>query len=414
MTTSRASTTRLANGEHSIDRVKPVRREEGGWALHWSVRLHTGKLLRKTSKGSTQGQAKSRAKAKAAELLATGAAAGKTSDPLDTYIREQVRPALEENRRLSAASRRQYLRALTALLGECEGHKHSHALTGLSIADGTRFRALEACLKEIVELHGHESGHQARTVLSGYIMPALKRDELIVADPIKGERLDLGQRPEPVRGGKALTADQRQRIIDHLLELDPETGLKKQLQGRYPYEVRVARRLAAIDLTLLQACTGARVSEANGMESSRHFITQSGRLIANLTRDIVKGGKKPRAVPFFFDDGDRVAERLAERAKGGYYLIGAPADRSKVWDATNCRKTVRGLYDELADELDIPLLKTELTHVWRATLNTMTEGIIPEARRAALFGHDAEVNRQHYLDLTDVTVLLDAAKSAQK
>src|SRR5699024_10587538 len=65
---SRAATTRLDPGEHSIDRahVFPYR---DGFAMRWSIRLHSGRLMRPLTQGPTKGKVRARARARAADLL---------------------------------------------------------------------------------------------------------------------------------------------------------------------------------------------------------------------------------------------------------------------------------------------------------------------------------------------------------
>ena len=68
------------------------------------------------------------------------------------------------------------------------------------------------------------------------------------------------------------------------------------------------------------------------------------------------------------------------------------------------------MYIELAQVLDIELLETARTHVWRATLNSLLLDSVPEVVRAAFFGHDAAVNRSAYTDLTDTSGMVTAAR----
>ena len=109
---------------------------------------------------------------------------------------------------------------------------------------------------------------------------------------------------------------------------------------------------------------------------------------------------------------ERVAERMRRRMEEAdddaeALLFPAPAASGSVWDLNNAEHAIKKLYRELADELDIPLLREVSTHVWRATLNTewMQRGI-PEVIRSAYFGHSPEVNRNYYTDTTNVSVLV--------
>lgn len=400
---------KLEPGEHSdLADNKMSQLENGSWQMWWTVRLHDGRKVRRPSQGPTKGEVRRRARTAIAELLATSGSSWKTSAKLTDYIAEVTMPAIE-NARLSENSKRQYRRGVAMLTGDCERHRHHDSLKGHSIASGTKFRTLERCLKEIAQLHGHESAHQTRSVLSRYLMQELLRDELIPGDPIRGLSLDFGAKPERSRGGRALTVLQRRQVIDYLLELDPSDGLKAKQQGRWSLEHRVAKRESAIDLTLLQATTGVRVSEANALTVDRHLLEAGQHLVINITGDIAKNSLA-RRVPLLLDAGDAVAERLRRRrssAPTGGYLIGAPADRTKMWEGGNCNKETAKLYKEMGEVLGIEAFEKERTHIWRTTLNSLLESQVSEGRRAALFGHDAEINRQHYTDLDDISQLVE-------
>ncbi|MFV0550448.1 MAG: hypothetical protein ACK5L6_00800 [Anaerorhabdus sp.] len=69
----------------------------------------------------------------------------------------------------------------------------------------------------------------------------------------------------------------------------------------------------------------------------------------------------------------------------------------------------RELYAELREGLGIIEFKTERSLVWRATLNTMLKGTVPDAMLEAQFGHSKDVNRSHY---TDTAMPADVARAA--
>jgi integrase len=412
MATQRAATTRLELGHHSIDRATPRRRGDV-WLLDWSIRLHDGRLMPKRSQGATKGQVRQRAKAAADELLASGGGAWKTTSSLSEYLQQVSKPAIE-NAQLRANSRARYFTVLGQLAGGCTEHSHAHSLKGHSISSGTRFRALEACLQEIAELHGAESAKQARTVLSKYVLQQLIRDEVINGNPLSGMSIDLKSNAKPntvERGGQALTRDQYNAVLEYLIELDPADGQNQPRRGRWSLEDKIAKRRNVIDLTLLQAATGLRVSEANALIWKRHVETDDNGVIhVTVTKDISKTHRE-RRVPVL---DDRVAQRLLTRQNDvlsqATHVIGSPADSTIEWDRRNCGGEVADLYVELAEALDIQLLRTARTHVWRATLNSMLLEEVPEVIRAAFFGHDAAVNRASYTDLTDTSTMVAAAR----
>ncbi|HEY8911837.1 hypothetical protein [Lacisediminihabitans sp.] len=129
-----------------------------------------------------------------------------------------------------------------------------------------------------------------------------------------------------------------------------------------------------------------------------------------VTKDISTTHRE-RRVPVL---DDRVAERLLTRQNAAptqaAHVIGSPADSTTNWDRLNCGGAVAKLYVELAEALDIELLETERTHVWRATLNSLLLDEAPEVIRAAFFGHDTAVNRGSYTDLADTSRMVAAAR----
>lgn len=410
MSERRAATTRLEPGHHSIDRATPRKRGDA-WLLDWSIRLHDGRLVTKRSQGTTRGQVRLRAKTSAEELLATGVGgAWKTTSPLDGYLDQVSRPAIEKAQ-LRPNSRDRYRSALGQLAGECTAHRHAESLKGHSIGSGTRFRTLEACLQEIAELHGSASARQARTVLSKYIMQQLIRDELIQGNPLSGMSIDLTSSKKTVkRGGQSLTRDQYSAVLDYLLKLDPADGQTEPRRGRWTLADRVAKRRNTIDLTLLQAATGLRVSEANALTWKNVETDDKGTLHVTVTSDVSKTHKQ-RRVPVL---DARVAERLLTRQNAASsnmeHVIGSPSNPLAAWDRDNANKATTALYIELAESLNIELLTTARTHVWRATLNSLLLDQVSEVVRAAYFGHDTSVNRASYTDLTDTSTMVAAAR----
>lgn len=412
MSAQRAATTRLEPGHHSIDRAIPRKREDV-WLLDWSIRLHNGRLVKKRAQGATKGEVRQRAKAAAAELLASGGGTWKTTSSLSEYLMQVSRPAIEIAP-LRPNSRARYRTVLGQLAGDCKEHSHADSLKGHTISSGTRFRALEACLQEISELHGAESAKQARTVLSKYVLQQLNRDEVIHGNPLLGMSIDLktNAKPNPTeRGGQALTRDQYYAVLDYLLELDPAEGQTQPSRGRWSLGDRIAKRRNVIDLTLLQATTGLRVSEANAMTWGRHVETDDdGTLHVTVTQDISKTHRERRVPVLDARVGDRLLTRQNAALSQTAFVVGSPSDSTTLWDRRNCTSAVAELYIELAQALDIPLLNTSRTHVWRATLNSLLLNQVPEVIRAAFFGHDAAVNRASYTDLTDTSSMVEAAR----
>ena len=74
-----------------------------------------------------------------------------------------------------------------------------------------------------------------------------------------------------------------------------------------------------------------------------------------------------------------------------------------MWDENSARKAVRALYDETADDLDIPELRDVSSHVWRSMLNSewINKGV-PVEWRSAYLGHGEDINRSAYTDFVDM------------
>lgn len=406
---TRATTAKLAVGEDSIDRSTPTKQADGTWRLQWTMVLPGGRKWRGDNTGSTKGEARRRAKAKADELRRSGGGAWKTTDRLSDYIEKVSKPAMVKAD-LSDLTRARYALALRWLVGDCDKHRHRDSLKGHTIASGIKFQPLEDLLTEIAHDHGLETAKQCRTVLTKYVIARLVRDELITGNPIGGvqlEQLTGMKRGERTRGGKSITAAQVDAVLDHLLALDPADGVTKK-QGRWPVEALIAKRRNAIDQLLLQLATGLRSTEANLIDWSLINVDNHGAMHVDVTKSIAKGGV-PRAALVL---QPRVAERLLERrnrAMGKGYVIGSPADGTKVWEARNRNKAAAALYQELAQELGIDVMANERSHMWRTTLRSHYDGKAPAAVLNSQFGHSQKTADKHYTDASDLSALASAA-----
>lgn len=404
---TRASNSALEPGHHSVERAKPVALPNGGYRLRWRVRLWDGTVLDRTTKAPTKGEVRRRARAAAERCLeSNGERAGWTRSSITAdYVKKVTLPAIA-SASLEPRSRYNYQRAVDLALGTCTQHRHQHSIAKLPLASLT-FRALESCLLEIAKLHGEQTAKQARAVLSKYLMQQLMRDEIIDGNPLQGTSIDLKSKARPVApraGGQAFTREEWLRIVDHLLDMDPAEGVVVRSRGRL--EQAVAKRACVRDLTMLQAATGLRISEANQIEWADMTVSADGHVSFDVREEISKT-KRGRKVPIL---DDRVSERMLARRneRGGRYVIGSPSNPDLVWDGSNRAHTVKEFYLGLHDELRIPLLKFARSHVWRATLNSILIEV-PEVVRAAHFGHDTAVNRASYTDLRDMSPLLVTA-----
>lgn len=394
----------LKPGQNSIDRCKVIEKAPGRYELQWSLRHPDGRLTRHTSKGRTKGETRRRAHDKAEELLAAGGAAGtwRPGSAMTDYVRDVSVPLVRDSSTLRPSSRARYLHLLEVLAGEFRGY---------AIVDAVRFRRLEATLQHVAATKGSESARQAKNVLSKYVLQQLIREELLDHNPLAGMDVDLAapRRTAKAAGGRALTSAEYDRVLDHLLADDPEALPDgPRAHGGQARARRVARRRAAVDLTLLQATTGLRITEARSL--TWDDTTDDGTTLTVTVTPEVSKTHRGRTVPVL---DARVADRLRERRQAAHspreHVIGAPTDPSRPWDGSNAQKAVKSLLRECAEACSVPLLEEVSSHVWRATLNTraMAQGV-PTEVRAAYFGHGAEVNRDSYTDTTDTSALVGA------
>ncbi|MCV7456625.1 hypothetical protein M3D71_010100 [Micrococcus luteus] len=391
MANTRAPNSKLAPGEHSIDRVKPTKQADGTYVLRWRVCLPDGTVKPGRSQGPTVAEVRRRAREKVGDLLATSAdGSWKPSSSIVDYIDKVSIPAVDAAR-LAEASRRRYRVAL---------NQWKTVLGSKTIAQTARVRTLEAALKRIAEEHGSESARHCKTVWGKYIAQQLVRDEVLSGNPLAGMSVDLSSsKPARPRAERTLTREELGAAIDWLLSLDPAAGVEKPARGRWSREDAVAKRRNVIDLALLQAASGLRVQEANAL--TWNVFDRS----ADVRR--TKTGKG-RRVPLLFPD---VVDHLAERRSlGGAYVIGAPTDPDKQWDRDACRKACATFYPEIGAAIDCEVFEHGRTHLWRGTLNSLLVAV-PVEVRAAFLGHDEDTNRRYYTDVTDPAPMVEAAKA---
>lgn len=397
------TTTRLEPGEHSIDRNTVYCNDSGKFLLDWHVRDHSGRLHKRRTQGDSKGEVRRRAKATAKVLLTSGNTAWKPTAKMVDYIDQVAKPLIADapDERLREQTRRRYLIVLQWIRDE---------MKGLSIADATRFRTQEQALQAISAARGRETGRQARNVLGKYVNQQLVRDGLIPASPLVGMSIDLGTHKASNKpaGGVALTKDEYVRTVDALLAIDPAEGVSAG-RGRYTLAQKIAKVANTVDALLIGAATGLRIGEVITLTWDRVLFTDDDVRI--VITPAVSKTKKGRTAPVL---DDRVADHIRARhaASGGAgYVVGAPADPLTMWDRDNAQKAARKLFNRLSDELGIKTLRTHSTHMWRATINTLLSGVVPEVQRAAFLGHDEAVNRASYTDTTDVSGMVAAFRT---
>lgn len=415
---TRAATTRLAPGHHSIDRATPRRSADGeAWVLDWSIRLLDGRLLRKRSQGPSKGAARAVARRTAQRLLTTSAdSTWSPGDQITAYITREAIPRIE-SAKLAKNSVTRYLTVARLLAGQCQdsGHEHGETLRGYSILDAARTKRLVAVLQDIAASHGPETAHQARSVLSKYVLdPLADVEEIIPANPLRGRRIDLRAEPRGNGGARdterALSRDEYWQIVDYLLSrgmdapVDPDGEPPKHAARNSRHSP--AKWAAARDLILLQAGTGLRASEATTLRWDE-VEDDGATMVVPVSAERSKT-RAPRRAAVVAEVADHLRQRREERPDD-LYVVSAPADGSKVWEPRARDKAVAALYVEMADVLGIDLLRRDFRgHGWRTTLNSLTADSVPVEVRAALLGHTEAVNRAHYLDLSDLTAVARA------
>ena len=377
---STTAKTRIEPGHTSIDRATP-RKTKTGYQLDWSVRLHDGRIIQRRSKAKTKGEVRARARRKADELLSTTSTEWTPRTPMNVYIEKVTRPKIEESSQLKDLSKRRYLASLNLVAAELKGY---------SVFDAMQFRVLERTLQAIARTHPG-SVSSARTILSTYIADALVRDGVISGNPIRGARLDIRAQGKAGEGGRrTLTNGEYDAVVQHLLARDVSGPLIEPKKGGARQSTMNAHARIT-RLTLLQAVTGLRISEANRLRW-KHVEDDGENVIINATRDIVKGrqGKeKGRYIPILRAD---VTDYLRQhREDDERYVVGSPTTTAKPWDATNADDKVPELYRQIADETGVTILVDLRSHSWRATLHGVYADVMDARTRADIFGHTEQV-----------------------
>lgn len=399
---STTAKTRIEPGHTSIDRATP-RKTKTGYQLDWSVRLHDGRIIQRRSKAKTKGEVRARARRKADELLSTTSTEWTPRTQMNVYIEKVTRPKIEESSQLKDLSKRRYLASLNLVAAELKGY---------SVFDAMQFRVLERTLQAIARTHPG-SVSSARTILSTYIADALVRDGVISGNPIRGARLDIRAQGKAGEGGRrTLTNGEYDAVVQHLLARDVSGPLIEPKKGGARQSTMNAHARIT-RLTLLQAVTGLRISEANRLRW-KHVEDDGENVIINATRDIVKGrqGKeKGRYIPILRAD---VTDYLRQhREDDERYVVGSPTTTAKPWDATNADDKVPELYRQIADETGVTILVDLRSHSWRATLHGVYADVMDARTRADIFGHTEQVADEYYNDRANVEALIRATAQAR-
>ena len=368
------------------------------YVLYWGVRLHDGRYFSKRTKAQVKAQVVPRARKAAQELLNQSTGVWKPHHKLDRYILDEAIPSIDADPDLRPTSKQRYTGLLRLAAGECAQHTHKRALTGYTLADGTRLAVLERCIQEVSTLHGAGSARQLKNALSKYVLTPLTRYNVIERNTLKGETIKLDRtltNTRTSRGGVAIAPDDYKRLLDHLLALDNAEGL--DLSKRT--QLSAYRRAENARLTtLIQMSTGMRIGEVRALTWGD--VVREGSFVRLPVGEETSKTHKSRSAAVLWSS---VADLLLERAatnKPDHPIIPTPTKLDTAWDKDNHQKTIAKHYKLWAEELDIPELLTERSHVWRTTVNSMLAGAIPDAIRAAMLGHTEAVNASSYTDIT--------------
>lgn len=395
---------RLQPGQDTIDAAKIKEDPRGGYRMRWSICLPDGLTLKRDTRGAmTKGELRAKARRQAAELRQTCGRRGAwtTADSFDAYLKEEAIPSVESNARLRENSKSRYVQCLRIAAEELGRYPIVDALHA-----GTFGRALTS----IACAHGTATARQVRKVVNRWVIQPLIMAGVLSANPIAGLSFDLPEvkASNKPAGGRGLSEAEWEVAVQWLLSDDWAKIASEEapIRGRYTRQQLAEARRAVVELTLLQATTGLRVGEARSITWNEVSSDCSTIEVTDEASKTHRG----RIVPVL---DERVKRRLAKRRKdcGGAGLVfpsPAAGDPGRRWDKSNCSKAVSALYEQMADECGIDLLRTARSHVWRSTLHTIARDRgVPIEVRAALFGHDPETARRYYTDTQDVSGVAD-------
>lgn len=394
-----AAKTRLAKGEHSIDRVTP-RPYGDGWVLDWSVRLHDGKLIRKRTQAPKKGILRKRAKETAENLLQAGNRHWDLNKEMVDYLNNKTAKQIRESNKLKELSKKRYLAALELLKDKFNGY---------SIYDAMSFDTVEETLQAIAKEHPG-SATTCRTILSKYVAPPLMKSEIIKSNYARD--VDLNLAPHEKQDRRTLTESEWDKVIKHLLIRDT-TPLLIPTKHKNIRESTRNKHARVVRLTILQAMTGMRIAEANKLQWKHIEDTADGMLI-NVPASITKGKmghEKPRCIPILRTDVEEYFR--SRRGPDDDFVVGSPSTTSKPWDATNADDVIPYLYEQIAKETGVELLAELRSHSWRSTLHGVFADTIELSDRAGMFGHTKETAAKAYMDRNNAQTVLKTVRKAK-
>lgn len=368
--------------------------------MKWSIRLPDGLTLRRDTRGKmTKGELRAKARRQAEALKATFGQQNnwRSSDLLGSYIKSEAMNAIRESTRIRDTTRERYILCLSIA---------SDALGEYPIADALRAGTFGKALASIAQQHGTATARQVRKVINKWVIQPLLLSGVLASNPIAGLSFDLPEHKASNKpdGGKGLTESEWTRALDWLLSDSRQSILNEDtpIRGKYSRRQLANVRRSIVEMTALQAATGLRIGEARSLTWNE--VGQDCSTV-EVTNDASKT-HRGRVVPVLEPRVVSMLLRRREDFDGHGLVFPSPAadDPWREWDKSNCSKAVRALYEQMAEECDLELLRTARSHVWRSTLHTIARNKgVPIEMRAALFGHDPETARRYYTDTQDVS-----------
>lgn len=368
--------------------------------MKWSIRLPDGLTLRRDTRGKmTKGELRAKARRQAETLKATFGQQNnwRSSDLLGSYIKSEAMNAIRESTRIRDTTRERYILCLSIA---------SDALGEYPIADALRAGTFGKALASIAQQHGTATARQVRKVINKWVIQPLLLSGVLASNPIAGLSFDLPEHKASNKpdGGKGLTESEWTRALDWLLSDSWQSILNEDtpIRGKYSRRQLANVRRSIVEMTALQAATGLRIGEARSLTWNE--VGQDCSTV-EVTNDASKT-HRGRVVPVLEPRVVSMLLRRREDFDGHGLVFPSPAadDPWREWDKSNCSKAVRALYEQMAEECDLELLRTARSHVWRSTLHTIARNKgVPIEMRAALFGHDPETARRYYTDTQDVS-----------
>lgn len=398
----------LEPGKDNIDSRKVVRAKDGIYRLQWSVCLLDGTVKKCTSKGTSKQQVRRRAHEKAEQLLISHGdkTSWKSSDNISDFITRVSIPDVDVDPKLRPRTRKLYARQLGYLADEFKG---------MTIANAARPKVIAAALDSIAKAHGTSTATQTRKV-ANRVMQKLIFEEALAHNPLSDTRVPITRQVKkagPAAKVEGLTKDEYERAYAYVLAADPADPERTRGRG-YKQADRTRKRATYIDITILQAATGLRISEICNL--TRDSVTIDGDTVTLNVTPADSKTHKGRRVPILLNESaQRFIARVNALDPSATYIFHTPTNPLTQYNITNADKAVnKFLHDEVAEECDIPSLsiKGVGNHIWRKTLNNFAkyQGLSKEYR-ASYFGHSEDVNEQYYTDDVEVAPFVETMSS---